>query len=135
VKVVSSVYTYRVLKSSWGVAIDVDAEVREGAGRDALSVGPGLWLRDATARQQLSPAVLQMLALGLRPLVTPIRRVTGGREQVVEVRALQYNDCDFQFEALAPAMYGWAVAEFGLTAPQVEVAFGGRERRYVFTLP
>ena len=48
------------------------------------------------------------------------------------MRALRYNDCDFEFEALAPAMYGWAVAEFGLTVPQVEVAFGGRERRYVF---
>ncbi len=134
---VSRAHTYRVLKSSWGVLITIVAETREAeeVSAGAMPLGSAIWLLDATPQHALSEVVMQMLAEGIRPLVNDISLAVQGAARMIAIRDLRYNECDFQIEGLAAAMYGWAAAEFDLEVREVAVSFNRGENRYVFTLP
>jgi len=133
----ASTYTYRVLKSSWGVLISITAAALIGQkpGAGAVPLGQGVFLVDATPGEGLSESVMEMLAMGLRPLSPEIASKVSERPAIVSVQEIRYNDCDFQLEGLAVAISAWAVAEFGLPEREIGVTFDREENRYVFDLP
>ena len=130
--ILDSTYTYRVLKSSWGVRVILRAEARSGAPPPgAMSVADGLFVLDATDRDGLSPEQMRMLARGLGLVASEI--VAAAEPPVtVEVRDVEHNELDYQDEGLAAAVLGWAIGEFGLKPRDIPVSYHRAERRYVF---
>lgn len=133
----SSTYTYKVLKSSWGILISITAEVlTDGAdGAHVIPVTDDVVLVDATADRSLSSGALAMLARGLMPLANEIMSCVSRRPVMIAVQDIRYNDCDFQEEGLAATMFGWAIAEFDLESRDIPVAFNKEANKYVFQLP
>ncbi|MDG4765730.1 hypothetical protein O7632_16735 [Solwaraspora sp. WMMD406] len=132
-----STYTYRVLRSSWGIFISITADAFKGEGGSdgAVPLGEGVFLADATQGAGLSRDVMDMLARGLGLLSTEIASTGSGERITVVVQEIRYNDCDFQEEGLAAAIHGWAIAEFGLPKRDIAVTFDREANRYVFDLP
>jgi hypothetical protein len=134
VTALTSTYTYRVLKSSWGILISLEAEVRmdEKGGAHAVPLGDGIILLDATPGDGLAEPAMEMLARGLRPLTAEIRSKLLNGPATIAIQGIRYNDCDFQEEGLTVAMIGWATSEFGLSQKEIPVAFDRDENRYIF---
>lgn len=128
-----STYTYRVLKSSWGILISITAEtsIGQGADENAVPLGPSVFLVDATPGRSLSRRAVEMLTVGLHPLAAEIASSVAEPVRIA-VTEIRYNDSDFQEEGLAAAIQGWAIAEFGLAPREIPVIFDRKENRYVF---
>ena len=132
--VLSSVYTNKALKSSWGLLLSLEAEVRMGdkGGVRTVPLGDGILLLDATPGDGLAESAIEMLARGLRPLTADIRSKLLNGLVTIAIQSVRYNDCDFQEEGLTAAMIGWATSEFGLSQKEIPVAFDSDENRYTF---
>jgi hypothetical protein len=134
----ASTYTYRLLKSSWGILVSITAEVRTGQGEriGAVPLGDDVFLVDGTSTKSLSQSAMEMLIIGLKPLAAEIAH-TKEKDLPVQiiVTEIRYNDSDFQIEGLAAAISGWAIAEFGLTQRDITVSFDREGNRYLFELP
>jgi hypothetical protein len=133
VTILSSAYTYRVLKSSWGVRVVLRAEARSGAPRPgAMFVADGLFVLDATDGAGLSPEQMGMLGTGLELVAPQVVAAVPEPPVTVEVRQVEHNELDYQDEGLAAAVLGWAIGEFGLAPREIPVTYHSSERRYVF---
>jgi hypothetical protein len=133
----SSAYTYRVLKSSWGVRITLVAKVvpDDGSIPDAIHLGYGVSLAQDIADRRLSDADIEMLSSGLRSVAAGIAHVTAQKPVVVVLNDVQFVESDYQIEGLAAAIIGWATVQFGLDERDIEVTFNRETNRYDFRLP
>jgi hypothetical protein len=67
-----STYSYRFLKSSWGIAIDLTAvAVRAGNFHDAIAINQGIWLK--IQNNNLTSEEVGFLVLGLGLVSESIR--------------------------------------------------------------
>ncbi|MEU5673843.1 hypothetical protein ACGF3C_32590 [Micromonospora sp. NPDC047762] len=132
----SSTYTYRLIRSSWGIRISITADPVLGAVEvdDVIAVGEDVFLADGTQGGRLGGAAMRMLARGLRSLSAEIASAAPGRVTTIVVREVSYNEADFQEEGLAAAIVGWAVAEFGLPDRDIGAFFDAEANRYIFDL-
>lgn len=129
-------FALRVLKSSWGVAIDLRA-------RAVTAAEPPTGSLRATERVLLDvrhvplPAVdVTQLLRGLRVVAGPIEAAMPGEDYVVvEVVEVSYTPTDYQPDGVAAVMIGWAMEEFDLAQPDIDVHFEKSENRYVFAMP
>jgi hypothetical protein len=131
---VTDIYKYRVLKSSWGVAVDLLAtsSLGEPGSADAVSIIPGLWI-DITAKD-CSPSDRASLIRGLRMIADRVK-CEGSRldcDVVITVKKIDYTLTDFQDEGLTCAIIKWSEREFGLTIPDIPVNFNRARNRYEF---
>jgi hypothetical protein len=134
VTILSNTYTYRVLKSSWGVRVILRAETRTGAPRPgAMPVADGLFVLDATDGPGLSPEQMGMLRKGLELVAAEVIAAVPEKPVTVEVQDVEHNELDYQDEGLAAAVLGWAIAEYGLAPREIPVTYeSSPKRRYVF---
>ncbi|MCA2217638.1 hypothetical protein [Jidongwangia harbinensis] len=129
----SSTYTYKFLRASWGVRIVLTAEARGGApDPDAVAVADGLYLLDATESRELTPEQLAMLGRGLGLVASEVLAGASERPVTVVVRVVEHNVIDYQDEGMAAAVLGWAIAEFGLAPREIPVIFDKSAGRYAF---
>ena len=129
----SSTYTYRVLKSSWGVRVDLRAAARTGTPPPgAVCVADGLLVLDATRGAVLTPEQLSMLGRGLGLVATEIVGAVPQPPVTVVVLEVEHNQIDYQDEGVAAAVLGWAIREYGLAPREIPVSYHSSVRRYVF---
>ncbi len=133
-----STYSYRIIKSSWGIAIDITADVLPLVGneRAAIEVGQGLRLAvDPGLGLKLSQQEHQMLAAGLRLTeegMTEIVQRDG--PFVIQIDDISFNPTDYQEEGLAYALASWVAHHFNLSLALPPVHFSKQENRYIFNL-
>lgn len=129
-------FPLRVLKASWGVAIDLRARAVPAAEPPVGSLrAGGRVLLDVSHVQLPATDVLQLLR-GLRAVAAQIEAAVPGEDYlVVEVDEVSYPPTDYQPEGVAAAMIGWATEEFDLARPDIDVRFEKAANRYVFALP
>jgi hypothetical protein len=135
---VESTYSYRIIKSSWGIAIDITAEavpLAHYSGTAAEEVEQGLWLAVETG-WQLSPDERRYLATGLRLVSQGMqRRIVQNGPIVVRVIDLRFNPTDYQEEGLAYALAGWMAQTFDFPFSPPHALFNREKNRYEFSLP
>jgi hypothetical protein len=127
-------YQYRVLKSSWGIAIDITAEAIP------LSSFSGITLEITTALRLIvekdagvSSKDLGYLIKGLKLVADEISRTRKTDEPlVIRIVNLCYSLCDYQEEGAACAIANWAALLFGFSAPEIPVFFNKEKNRYIF---
>ena len=125
-------FELRILKASWGIAIDLTAEAqwRFGAPEGLMKAGDRVWL-DASA-VQLGPADIEQLRLGLSRVSPQVAAKDPERQIIVRIIDVSYTPTDYQAEGMAAAMVGWASEEFDLPRPELAVQFDKMANRYVF---
>lgn len=125
-------FALRVMKSSWGIEIDIEAKAHVGSPppRDALRAGSRTWLYilDPLDREHRH-ALLE----GLRHVATEIEHAVPDAMVVVEVQNVDHSPADCPAEAFAAAMIGWAADAYGLGEPAYTVDFDEAANQYVFT--
>ena len=133
-----STYSYRLIKSSWGIAIDITAEaapLSDYSGAAAEEVEQGLWLAVETS-WQLSPDECRYLATGLRLVSQDMQsRIAQDGPIVVRVIDLRFNPTDYQKEGLAFALAGWMAQTFDFPFSPPHALFNREKNRYEFSLP
>jgi hypothetical protein len=127
-------FPLRILKSSWGIAIDLRA-------RAVLAAKPKAGAMRVAERVQLDVSKVQLpdedneqLIRGLKIMAAKIMAAQPHGYVVIEVDKVEYTPTDYQPEGLAAAMIGWAAEEFNLTQPDMDVYFDKAKNRYVFSI-
>lgn len=129
----SSTYTYRFLRTSWGVRVVLTAEARGGTpDPGAVAVVDDLYVLDATESRELAPEQLAMLVRGLGLVASEVLAGAPERPVTVVVQVVEHNFIDYQDEGMAAAILGWAIAEFGLPPREIAVTFDKSAGRYAF---
>jgi hypothetical protein len=126
-------YTYKILKSSWGIWISITAtiqytQVRKGR-PDLINRSTGL--RFEKAAIGLSEIYRAALAAGWDKVAASAERSAGNEVRVI-VEDVKFVDTDFQVEGLSVAMVRWAEKAFNLDTWPVEVSFDRSANRYDF---
>ena len=121
-------YHFRVLLSSWGIAIDLDGVIHGSNLPNALPVDHGISFLNSTT---LNPvAVNAGIIDGIKLMRGQIREkhpVT-----TVEVTKLEFNPLDFQFDGLQYAVAEWIAEELGGQKPDYVVNYDPLKRKYIF---
>ena len=131
-----STYHYRVIKSSWGIAIDITADVLPLADSvyAAIEVRNGLWL-SVDLGSALTQQEHQMLINRLYLLNGDLDRIVQEHGPlVIRVYDVSFNPVDYQEEGLAYALAGWVAQRFTIPLTLQPVHFLKQENRYIFDL-
>lgn len=129
-------FVYRKILGPWALYVELTAGVAPGTPgtlpRDARRITDHLWLAvvDMTALEE----DVQQLEFGLRQVADAIATARPEQLVVVQVEALSYPLTDYQPEAAAAAIAGWAAREFDFTPPDIAVTFD-RTDGYTLTWP
>jgi len=123
-------FELRILKASWGIAIDLVARVTVMGTPPAggLPAASRTWL---VVTAKLPAVDITHLLSGLRSVAPSIERVEQTGQIVVEVVKVDYVPTDYQPEAMAAAIIGWAGEVFGLDEA-VDVSYDPVARKYKF---
>jgi hypothetical protein len=129
---VSRTFELRLLKSTWGIAIDLRAQAQFllQAPSGLIMAGERTWLD--VSKFTLPDQDIMQLAAGLALASPTIQLQHASGHVVVEVLHVDYTPTDYQSEGMAAAMLGWAAEEFDLDLPQVEVDFDKEANQYTF---
>jgi hypothetical protein len=128
-------YEYKVIKTSWGIAISLTAQVVPARTvRDATSISRLIGIAYALEDRDVAPEENEQLVLALRALAGRIETEIDG-PIVIEVHQISYMPTDFQVEGLRAAMYYWAAEEFGLQPPEIVASYDTTVNRYQFVWP
>jgi hypothetical protein len=131
----SRTYDYKVIKTSWGIAISLKARVVPAESvRDAVPITRLIGIAYALEGRDVVPAENEQFVLALRALAPRIE--TEIKDPIViEVQQISYMPTDFQIEGLRAAMHYWATEEFGLASPDIPVSYDAAVKRYRFVWP
>lgn len=126
---------YRVLKSSWGIWIDLTARASFTVGAEHLRVAPAwpLWLDFEGPAAQLTQPFREELRTGLAAVAPELCAKVGDQPVTVIVTEVTSPETDFQAEGLAVAMCRWTEEEFGLPHRQIDESYDRATNRYIFT--
>ena len=130
-------YVYSVLKGAWGIRISLTAEVARAdiPEHERVPVSSKIWICRQVAGRQFTDGEMAMLVRGLRFLADEISQTVSQEPLMIVISELRYVESDFQEEGLAAAIFGWAIAEFGLSPREIGVSFDGARNQYVFEWP
>jgi hypothetical protein len=125
-------FSLRILKSGWGIAIDIvaQASVSPASTSGAIQASPRIWLR---ILPPLPTDDSNWLLFGLRRVASQIEEAYPHDPIMVEIEQIDYVPTDYQPEAMAAAIIGWATEEFDLGDPDIDVTFDRGTNRYVFS--
>ena len=110
---------YRVLKSSWGIAINITGSIEEiiSAENEFQVVGKSLTAADKA-----------QIIQGLKSLSDNFP----GKKYSICVQELNFNYCDFQIEALYWASRDWLSKALNIKVSDPEVFYNSKDRKYIF---
>ena len=133
-----SSYSYRVIKSSWGISIDIVGEYTSMSTYNdndksfCQVVNSGLWL--IVKDNNLSKNELKYLIDGLKMVSDLITsKSLYKNDTLVIISSVSYSLCDYQEEGLTPAVIKWAANMFNFEAPRKLVSFNKETNKYEFT--
>lgn len=123
-------YKYKILKGSWGIAIDLKISFTNGpALADAVVVAPGIWMLVKT--NYCSKGDRIALRQGLEMVAEQIR-VSFKSDVTVNIDELKFSPTDFQEEGLVAAIAECVAKELRFDPPAIGVSFDRKANRYVF---
>jgi hypothetical protein len=130
----ATIYKYRVLKSTWGIAIDLVASssTTKPPPIGAIEIAPTLWL-NITAKP-CADSDRMALVQGLRMIADRIKASVPHPKHaiVITITKVDYAPSDFQSEGLIYAIVRWAEEEFGFKVADIEVKFNKAANKYEF---
>jgi hypothetical protein len=127
-------FRLRLLKASWGIAIDLSArrllvDTPPSGLRGRLA--DRLWL-DVTATGLTATEVEQILR-GLDAVAEQLETAAFGHHSIIEIRDVTYPATDYQAEGLAAAIIGWVSEDLDCPQPPIDVQFDRTANRYRIT--
>ena len=117
------------------MAVDVAAEtlLLSQASATAIRLNPKLWLQ--LRLKFIAHEDLYFVMEGLKLVEKQIEEYKTWDEPVlISVTAIEFTPTDFQPEALACAIVGWAAQEFHFQPPNIPITFDHRTNRYIVKL-
>ena len=128
--------SYRIIKSQWGIAIDIVGEITSLenciANADSIKIDNGLWIKILC---KLSYEEEQYIYSGFKSISELIINALPYKANtLVIIHAIEYSLCDYQIEGLIPAIYQWVSGILKINIPKVEVEFNKKLNRYEFDL-
>ncbi len=80
---------YRILKTSWGIAIDISGTLKESlAGKNVLTI----------SEKGVTPEEKEQLIQGLESVLTQM--TVDSKKYNIDIQKIWFNPCDFQTDAL-----------------------------------
>jgi hypothetical protein len=130
----STTYVYRVLKSAWGIRVSVTASSTVKPPVQGLNSAArgGVAVNFAKMAVGLPDVLKDQVRKGLAHIASDIVASCDGKDLLVTVEEVDFNEADFQAEGLSVAMIRWAEQEFKLPVHEVEVSFDREKNRYFF---
>ncbi|MFI9367018.1 hypothetical protein ACIG5E_39205 [Kitasatospora sp. NPDC053057] len=134
-------YRYRVQRNGFGLFLGIAAEATRPTNLPVrgIPVSDRVRLNASEVsdtfhgnRLALNEHEVAYLQLGLRKVSSAIERIETSPYIVISVRALEIVEVDYVEEALAPAIAGWAAAEFSLTPRPCNVSRDSATGRFTF---
>lgn len=132
-------YSFRTIKTSWGIAIDIIAECASknkfpsDSENSIVSIVPGLW--GVILDKRLPNNDIQFIWKGLKNISQLIlSNSTYKDDTLIIIHSIDFNFCDYQPEGLTPAIIGWAANSLGFAEPLIEALFDSNENKYNFII-
>ena len=114
---------YRVLKTSWGIAIDIEATFEEIASdKNILTF----------SEQSLTPNEKEQIIMGLEDLLSVSD--LGNKKYTIDIQKVLFNPCDFQVEGLYWASRDWLSKALNIKTMEPEISFDKTSNKYFFRL-
>ncbi|MDB6122986.1 MAG: hypothetical protein JWQ71_1979 [Pedosphaera sp.] len=128
---------FRFLKSTWGIFIEVTAEV------DLQSIAPANAWRASrrvfvqnTVLNKLLPEEVNYLFCGVQSIAHEIEsRTNPDKFVILRITDLMFAVTDYQPEGLYCAIREWAGEEFGFKPSAIPIDFNQSANQYIFTIP
>jgi hypothetical protein len=110
---------YRVLKSSWGIVIDIKGNIEEiNSTENEFQI----------AEKSLTPAEKEQVKRALKSLSDNFH----GKKYSICLQEITFNDCDFQIEGLYWACRDWLSKALNIKVNDPEVTYNAKARKYIF---
>jgi hypothetical protein len=132
-------YRYKVQTSTFALFLGIGAEISRSICPPTTGhrVSTRVWLdasriTDAFRRRpvHLNESELDWLRAGLRKVADGIELAEPIGHVLIAVRALEIAEADYDPVALAPALAGWAAAEFGLAPHRIRITRDANANHY-----
>ena len=129
-------YQYRVILSSWGCAVDIQGALSPAGTSTHIGQKVAENLSLAVLPKGLEDEELQFLRLGASLAGAHIKEpFSVDADMVLVIQEVEYNECDFQVEALACAVIGLLEEMLGEPLLDIPVSFDASRNRYEFEFP
>lgn len=133
-------YWYRLLKTSWGISIQLTAEYQkcsEYSGTNIIKIMDGLYLHIADTKYPESSGFsiegLNWIIYGLTSISSDIiKKSPFCNDTLIVIHSVIYGMCDYQDEGMVPAIVGWAAEEFDFEPPIINVSYSRDQNRYIY---
>ncbi len=129
-------YTYRVLKSSWGISVELDMEeIKALSILDSdLQVFDNVYLRVGDQLRIKKSIVEYWSIKALNDLRNEIDIVKNGKNICYYIKGVEFSFIDFQEEGIYCAILGWFAEFYDINIALPEVEYDKYNKRYIFTL-
>lgn len=129
-------FTYRVLKSSWGISIELDMEeIKEPSILDSdLQVFDNVYLRVGDQMRIKKSIVEYWSAKALNDLKNEINIVKKHKNICYYIKGVGFSFVDFQEEGIYCAILGWFAKFYDVNISLPEVEYDKYNKRYIFTV-
>ncbi|WP_075343642.1 hypothetical protein [Tenacibaculum agarivorans] len=124
-------HKFRVLKTTWGIAIDIGAtfvKKEKGHSEDNYPISLDREIEiDFSALKNIPDFQKDFLIKGLKWVENHIDKST-----VIKIHELSHNFTDYQNEGLFYAIAEWASLVFDFELPNYDVTFSKKDNKYLF---
>lgn len=130
-------HKYIILKSSWGICVNISAECKEitEISDKSHKVCENLFVKftDKPLMQyDFYKGDMEYIIKGLKFVSKQIIENSLFENTLIEIYKLEYSLCDFQDEGITMVIMEWASKVFYFKMPEIEVNFNKSENRYIF---
>jgi hypothetical protein len=128
-----SKFEYRLIKSSWGIAIDIEASYvcLKTPPTFGERISNNIWLTSNIKPLSLSESQFQWILKGLKLISEKITHKIDVKEHVlITISNIELNPSDYQIDGLALAIIGWTCQEFNISSPKLDIEFDKMNNKY-----
>ena len=122
-------HKYRLLKSSWGIAIDIDFDIINYVEPDAHKITDMTYLR--IKEENLEEEIVKALILGIKDISTQLDNKD--ESKTIVINKVIYNYAHFQIEGIYCAIQEGICKHIGISPPKVDVIFDKTKNKYIFS--
>ncbi len=114
---------YRVLKTSWGIAIDLTGILNENIlDKNILTV----------SEKSLTPEEKEQIESGLNSVL--IKIATSNKSYTIDIQKVWFNYTDFQIDGLYWASRDWLIKALNIKMEEPEITYDKTTNKYSFQL-